>query len=344
MYWIDRRSRLATASAEGHLKRSRQTGRTRLPEPAARTEVRTESRADATSPPCPAMRSTQVSHARAGETRSRAQTEDSMGDRGHALGHRAVRWSLRGHGCRPSRVIASYPSEVSRRSMNARGVRISTSPMFASRRSRSPDRTPGSTTARITRRRGAPAAAPEVRRRQAATPLPQTGCSRPAPHRAPSYRGIRQAPPRRSRRHPSPARRQRDHAAARRDPHLAGRSRSTVDGHTENVSAPSPDQRLADAAPMPVHNTDCKTARRSRNAAATTPGRSGAPMPHAHRRPSLGRDWAGRPPRPPPLTPTKPAFTGHSSRPSPSLLNVSQVEAIDSELRAAAPQLQGFHR
>ena len=88
---------------------------------------------------CPARRSTQVSHARAGETRSRAQTQDSMGDRGHALGDRAVRWSLRGHGCRPSRVIASYPSEVSRRSMNARGVRISISATFASRRSRSPD-------------------------------------------------------------------------------------------------------------------------------------------------------------------------------------------------------------
>jgi hypothetical protein len=80
----------------------------------------------------PASRSTRVSHARAGETRSRAQTEDSMGDRGHAVGDRAVQWSLRGHRCRPSRMIASYPSEASRRSMNARGVRISISPMFAS--------------------------------------------------------------------------------------------------------------------------------------------------------------------------------------------------------------------
>ena len=96
----------------------------------------------------PASRSTQVSRARAGETRSRARTEDSIGDRGHALGDRAVRWSLRGHGCRPSRVIASYPSEASSRSMNA-----------------------GSTAARITRRRGAPA----QHRLQDGSPVAQRG-------------------------------------------------------------------------------------------------------------------------------------------------------------------------
>jgi hypothetical protein len=60
--------------------------------------------------------------------------------------------------------------------------------------------------------------------------------------------------------------------------------------------------------------------------------------PQAEFRQGLGREATEAPQ----LTPTKPAFTRHSSRPSPSLPNVSQVEAIDSGPRAAAARFAGI--